>query len=292
MKKPIYFTKMHGLGNDFIVVDAINQRLDENTFEDLAKAVCDRHFGIGGDGLVLVLASDHSEFKMRIFNSDGSEPQMCGNGMRCFAKFVYESKLTDKEIFSVETLAGVMIPALLIKEGVVHAIEVDMGPAVLERAKIPMSQTGPSPVIQESMTVAGVTYGVTAVSMGNPHAVIFVEDIEAVELEKIGPLCEHHPLFPERTNTEFVQVLNRNEAIMRVWERGAGETLACGTGACAVTVAGVLNNSLDRKALIHLPGGDLSIEWQMEGHVMMTGPATTVFTGEIEIEGDFHEKNA
>lgn len=281
MKKPIYFTKMHGLGNDFIVVDGINQRLNGLDFEALAQHLCDRHFGIGADGLVLVLKSDHSDFKMRIFNTDGSEPQMCGNGIRCFAKFVHDHKLTDKEVFSVETLAGVIVPALILKEGEVKAIEVDMGPAILERNRIPMLGHGQGHVIKEPVDVEGQTFEVTAVSMGNPHAVVFMESVEELDIEILGPQFENHTLFPERTNTEFVQILNKQEAIMRVWERGAGETLACGTGACAVAVAGVLNGLLDRKVLVHLPGGDLTIEWLPQGHVVMTGPAITVFTGEV-----------
>ena len=281
MKKPLYFTKMHGLGNDFILVDGLNQRVDVLTLESLAKQLCDRHFGIGADGLIVVLKSDHSDFKMRIFNSDGSEPQMCGNGIRCFAKFVHDNKLTDKEVFSVETLAGVIIPALLLKDGEVTGVEVDMGPAILERSRIPMLGDQSDSVVHEPVAIQGETYHVTCVSMGNPHAVIFMESVEDLDIEVVGPQFEGHRLFPERINTEFVQILNKQEAVMRVWERGAGETLACGTGACAVTVAGVLNGLLDRKVLVHLPGGDLIIEWLEEGHVMMTGPATTVFTGEV-----------
>ncbi len=275
---------MQGLGNDFIVVDAVNQNLDDLNLPDLSQRLCDRHFGIGADGLILVLPSDHSDFKMRIFNADGSEPQMCGNGIRCFARFVYENGLIEKEVFSVETLAGVIVPALILRDGKVQLIEVDMGPATLERSKIPMRGEHATQVVAEPVEVDGVSYPVTAVSMGNPHAVIFVDNLKDIDIEKIGPKFEHHALFPERTNTEFVQVLAPNEAVMVVWERGSGETLACGTGACAVTVAGVLNGKLDRKSLIHLPGGDLSIEWQAsDNHVMMTGPAVTVFKGEVTI---------
>jgi len=285
MKHTIHFSKMHGLGNDFIVVDAINQRLEGLDLPELAVNLCDRNFGIGADGLMLVLPSQDCDFKMRIFNADGSEPQMCGNGIRCFAKFVHDRHLSDKEVFSVETLAGVIVPALLIKEGRVEAIEVDMGPSILERGKIPVSGGNASDrVISQPIEVAGKTYQFTAVSMGNPHAVIFVDDLKAIDLEEVGPLFEHHPLFPERVNVEFVQVINPKEAVMMVWERGSGETLACGTGACAITVAGVLNNVLDRRALIHLPGGDLTIEWQAsDNHVMMTGPATLVFEGQVEV---------
>lgn len=282
-KKTIDFTKMHGLGNDFILIDAINQRIDEAWMQAESANLCDRNFGIGADGVILVLDSEQFDFKMRIFNSDGSEPQMCGNGIRCFAKFVFEAGLIDKDIFSIETLAGPIVPALVLKNNQVQAIEVDMGPAILERGKIPVAGGNPTAqVISEPVEVDGQTYAVTAVSMGNPHAVIFVPDLTEINLEEIGPKFEHHALFPERINTEFVQIVNKSEAIMVVWERGAGETLACGTGACAVVVAGVLTGQLDRKVLVHLPGGDLSIEWQEnDGHVMMTGPAQSVFSGKV-----------
>jgi diaminopimelate epimerase len=284
MKKTLRFSKMQGLGNDFVVVDAINQTVDDSSLASLSEKVCDRHFGIGADGLILVLPSDHSDFKMRILNADGSEPQMCGNGIRCFARFVYEQGLTEKEVFSVETLAGVIVPALVMKDGKVISVEVDMGEPILERGRIPMAGgDAKNQVVSQPVELDGQTYLVTAVSMGNPHAVIFVDDLTAIDIEKIGPKFEHHPLFPERTNTEFVQILSPNEAVLIVWERGSGETLACGTGACAVTVAGVLNQKLGRKALIHLPGGDLSIEWQDDNHVMMTGPAELVFKGEITL---------
>lgn len=285
MRHTIRFSKLHGLGNDFVVVDALQQRLDGIDFPSLAQAVCDRHFGIGADGLILVLPSDHSDLRMRIFNADGSEPQMCGNGIRCFAKFAFENKLIEKEIFSVETLAGVIVPALIMENGRVSQVEVDMGPPYLTRAEIPMlGMPEDEPAIEVPVKIGDTTFHVTAVSMGNPHAVIFVGNVEEIEIDKTGPLFEHHPLFPERTNTEFVSILNRDEARMRVWERGSGETLACGTGACAVAIAGVITNRLNRKSTIHLPGGDLQIEWlQTNNHVIMTGPAHHVFDGEINI---------
>ncbi len=284
-KAHLRFTKLHGLGNDFIIIDAINQRIVESAIQARAAALCDRHFGIGADGVILVLPSTQADFKMRIFNADGSEPQMCGNGIRCFAKFVFEEGLTDKEVFSVETLAGPIVPALIRENGNVVAVEVDMGAPILERAKIPVAKGDPTArVIQEPLQVDGQSFTFTAVSMGNPHAVIFVDNLEEIDLEKVGPLCESHPLFPERVNTEFVQVLSPQEAVMRVWERGSGETLACGTGACAILVAGVLNGLLSHKATIHLPGGELKIEWvKSDGHVMMTGPASHVFSGEFII---------
>ncbi len=284
MRQKIQFSKMHGLGNDFVVVDAVRQRFDLD-FSDLAQAVCDRNFGIGGDGLILVLPSDHSDLRMRIFNSDGSEPQMCGNGIRCFAKFAYEEGLVQKDVLSVETLAGVMVITMGITDGHVSAVEVDMGAPRLRRAEIPMLGGDPvAHVLNEEIAVNGQSFLVTAVSMGNPHVVTFVPSVDAIQIDIVGPLFEHHAAFPERTNTEFVQIVGRDEAIMRVWERGAGETLACGTGACAVVVAGILNGLLDQKVTVHLPGGDLLIEWQKgDKHVIMSGPATLVFKGEIEL---------
>lgn len=286
MKHKLHFTKMHGLGNDFIVIDAINQRVETLDFTYLAALLCDRHLGIGGDGVILVLESETADLKMRIFNADGSEPEMCGNGIRCFAKFAYENTLIEKEVFSVETLAGNIVPALVIKSGRVEAIEVDMGEPILARQRIPMSGSPIDQVVREPLQVGplGTTYEITCVSMGNPHAVVFVDDLSQIDLTDIGPHFEQHPVFPQRINTEFVEVASRSEASLKVWERGSGETLACGTGACATLVAGVLADKLDRKALIHLPGGDLFIEWQSSNnHVIMTGPAMTVFAGEIDI---------
>lgn len=278
------FSKLHGLGNDFIVIDAIHQQLPNQDVSTIAQALCDRHFGIGADGLILIETSTHSDLKMRIINSDGSEPQMCGNGIRCLARFAYENNLIDKEVFSVETLAGVIVPAVILTNGVVTAIEVDMGPPFLKNAEIPILGTPTNSTLNTPITVDGQLFNITTVSMGNPHAVVFIDRPEDIDIETIGPKFEHHSLFPERTNTEFVRIESRTEATMRVWERGAGETLACGTGACAVLVAGVCNGYLDRKATIRLPGGSLSIEWlTTTQHVMMTGPATLVFEGKIEI---------
>lgn len=273
MRQKIQFTKMHGLGNDFVVVDAIRQRFDV-PLAPLAEAVCDRHFGIGADGLILVLPSDHSDLRMRIFNADGSEPQMCGNGIRCFAKFAYEEGLIQQEIVSVETLAGVMVISMTITDGEVDAVEVDMGAPRLRRAEIPMLGGDPAAtVLREPMSVDGQVFEVTAVSMGNPHAVVFVPDTEAIPIHIVGPKCENHPWFPERTNTEFVQIVNPKEVIMRVWERGSGETMACGTGACAVVVAGILNGYLSERVTVRLPGGELFIEWQKgDSHVVHDRP--------------------
>ncbi|MCP4049715.1 MAG: diaminopimelate epimerase [bacterium] len=278
------FIKMHGLGNDYILIDAINQNISNLNPADLAVKLCNRYLGAGADGLILILESNRSDLKMRIFNPDGSEAEMCGNGIRCFAKYVYEQGLIEKEVFSVETLGGIIIPALNIEDNIVKEIEVDMGEPVLERNKIPMVGTPSDIVLAETIKVQGNNYIVTCLSMGNPHAVIFVNDLKTINIEELGPLFENNRLFPEKINTEFVQVVNRNEAIMIVWERGAGKTLACGTGACASVVAGVLNNKLDRKVLVHLPGGPLSIEWQeSNNHIVMTGPAESVFKGEIPI---------
>jgi diaminopimelate epimerase len=282
MKKPIQFTKMHGLGNDFIVVDAINQRFDDINLNQLAMDICNRNFGIGADGLILVLKSDKSDFKMRIFNADGSEPEMCGNGVRCFSKFVYDNKLIEKDIFSVETLAGIMVPALIIKDGFIEAIEVDMGKPILETNRIPVANINKEKVINEPIKVADQVFHFTGVSMGNPHAVVFVDDLQALDIDQIGPLFENHEYFPERVNTEFVQIINKNEIALIVWERGAGRTLACGTGASASVVAGILNGFLNPRVIVHLPGGNLIIEWQNDEELIMTGPAETVFKGEID----------
>ncbi|MFA5878793.1 MAG: diaminopimelate epimerase [Candidatus Margulisiibacteriota bacterium] len=276
------FTKMHGLGNDFIVVDAINQRFDDINLNQLAMDICNRNFGIGADGLILVLKSDKSDFKMRIFNADGSEPEMCGNGVRCFSKFVYDNKLIEKDIFSVETLAGIMVPALIIKDGFIEAIEVDMGKPILETNRIPVANINKEKVINEPIKVADQVFHFTGVSMGNPHAVVFVDDLQALDIDQIGPLFENHEYFPERVNTEFVQIINKNEIALIVWERGAGRTLACGTGASASVVAGILNGFLNPRVIVHLPGGNLIIEWQNDEELIMTGPAETVFKGEID----------
>jgi len=279
------FSKMQGIGNDFVMVDAISQDVSSLDLPQLAQRICDRHFGIGGDGLILALPSSTCDFKMRIFNADGSEPQMCGNGIRCFARFVFDLGLTTKCDLSVETLAGTILPSIVSKEGQVTGVKVDMGKPVLTRAAIPIAgETPDSHVIDEPITVQGQPYRYTGVSMGNPHAVIFVDDLNAIKLPQVGPDFEHHPLFPERINTEFVQIMSRQEAKMVVWERGSGITLACGTGTCAILVAGVLTGRLDRHALIHLPGGDLIIDWPSDdASVIMTGPAEFVFEGTVAL---------
>lgn len=284
----IDFVKMHGLGNDFILIDCLNKSLGDSSFLSyLAKKLCDRNFGIGADGLILILASSQADLRMRIFNFDGSEAQMCGNGIRCFAKYAYENKLISKNKFAVETLAGIIIPELIfqdLKNKKVLRIKVNMGTPKLRRREIPMNGEDTPTVIDETLKInPEQTFKITCVSMGNPHCITFVNDVQSISVDEIGPKIENHPLFPEKTNVEFIQVLNKQEINFRVWERGVGETLACGTGACAALVAAVLNNKTDRKATIHLPGGDLDIQWANDGYIYMAGPAELVFKGEMTI---------
>ncbi|MHB9026304.1 MAG: diaminopimelate epimerase [Armatimonadota bacterium] len=278
------FVKMHGLGNDFIIVDCITHAYSVPQLVEAAPALCDRHFGIGGDGLVLVMPGSEADFRMRIINSDGSEAEMCGNGIRCFAKYVYEHGLTEKTNLVVETLAGPITPVISLKDNQVQAVRVDMGEPRLERAQIPMN--GPAgQVVNEPLSIDSETYWVTAVSMGNPHAVIFVSDVESFPVDTVGPRIETNPAFPRKTNVEFVQVLSPTHLKMRVWERGAGITLACGTGACATLVAAVLTDNAGRSATVELPGGPLHIVWNAEDNrVYMTGPAEEVFAGSVTLE--------
>jgi diaminopimelate epimerase len=272
---------MQGLGNDYIYVNCFTQTIENPS--EVAKKVSDRHFGIGSDGLVLIMPSQVADFRMRMFNSDGSEAEMCGNAIRCVGKFVYDNKLTDKTVIKVETLAGIKVLDMKVENGQVSLVQVDMGEPILEPEKIPVVSEKPR-FISEDVEVNGETYKVTCVSMGNPHAITYVKDVEDFPLETVGPKMETHKLYPRKINAEFVQVINRNTLKMRVWERGAGETLACGTGACAVLVASVLNGLCERKSTIKLLGGDLLIEWnEADNHVYKTGPAAKVFDGEIEI---------
>ncbi|WP_027356497.1 diaminopimelate epimerase [Desulfofundulus thermocisternus] len=275
------FFKMHGLGNDFILVDLTKQEWPEGRdLPEYARRLCHRHRGIGADGLVLIRPSPNADVFMQIINSDGTEAEMCGNAIRCVAKYLYERGGIEKEVMHIETRAGVMIPRLLVEKGRVAAVQVNMGIPRLEREEIPMIGPG-GMVINEPLVLEGQTFYITAVSMGNPHCVLFVPDVEQVDLYGLGPKLENHPSFPRKTNVEFVQVLSRDEVKVRVWERGAGPTLACGTGACATVVAGVLNNLTGRKVMVHLPGGTLDIEWGEDGHLFMTGPAEEVFCGHI-----------
>lgn len=277
------FLKFHGIGNDFVLIDGHKQAFPEDALPGLARQLCDRHFGVGGDGLILVQPSQVATFRMRMFNPDGSEAEMCGNGIRCFAKYVYDHGLTRDTQITVETLAGIMAPRMTVEDGQVRLVQVDMGEPRLKRPEIPMAGAGDGPVVAEPVEVDGQRWELTAVSMGNPHCVVFVEDVERFPVAAVGPRLETHPLFPRRTNVEFVQVLNPAEFRMRVWERGAGETLACGTGACGATVACVLNGKTGRSVTAHLPGGDLFIEWAADNRVYMTGPAVEVFTGTMAI---------
>lgn len=281
----IEFVKMHGLGNDFILIDCLNKLLGDSSFLSyLAKKLCNRNFGIGADGLILILPSSKTDLRMRIFNYDGSEAQMCGNGIRCFAKYAYENKLVSKNKFTVDTLAGIVIPELTITNNKILGVKVNMGTPKLRRREIPMNGKDTLTVVNETLKInPEQTFKITCVSMGNPHCITFVNDVQSISVDEIGPKIENHPLFPEKTNVEFIQVLNKQEINFRVWERGVGETLACGTGACAALVAAVLNKKTDREATIHLPGGDLDIQWADDGHVYMTGPAELVFRGEMEI---------
>ena len=275
------FTKMQGLGNDYIYVNCFEETVSNPT--EVAKFVSDRHFGIGSDGLVLILPSQIADFRMRMLNSDGSEAEMCGNAIRCVGKYVYDNGMTDKTTLRVETLAGIKILDLSLENGKVVLVKVDMGEPILKPGDIPVD-SDKDLFVSEPVTIDGKEYKVTCVSMGNPHAVTYVDSVEQFPLEVVGPKMETHRLYPRKINSEFVEVIDRQTLKMRVWERGAGETLACGTGACGVLVASVLNGISDRKAVIKLLGGDLIIEWnEKDNHVYMTGPAVKVFDGEIHL---------
>lgn len=275
----IKFTKMHGLGNDYVYIDAINQKIENES--SLAKFVSNRHFGIGSDGLILICKSDIADFKMRMFNSDGSEAEMCGNGIRCVGKFVYDKGLTDKTIVKIETLAGIKTLVLNTKDGKVETARVDMGEPILEAEKIPVISKE-QPVKNLELEAENKKFKFTCVSMGNPHAITIVENTKEFDIEKYGKILEVDKAFPKKANIEFAQIIDKENIKMRVWERGAGETLACGTGACATAVACNLNGLTGRKVNIELLGGTLNIEWnEKDNHVYMTGPAVTVFDGEL-----------
>ncbi|MCD8365536.1 MAG: diaminopimelate epimerase [Clostridiales bacterium] len=275
------FTKMHGCGNDYVYV---------NCFEEIIRNpaavsvyVSDRHFGIGSDGMILICPSEVADFRMAMYNADGSEGSMCGNGIRCVAKYVYDRGMTDRTQISVETKSGIKNLNLTVENGKVSLVKVNMGAPGLAPEQIPVRAAGDR-VVDAPITVLGEEYRMTCVSMGNPHAVVFIDDTEHFPLEKVGPCFENHECFPDRVNTEFVQIISRSEANMRVWERGSGETWACGTGTCASVVACVLNGRTDDNVLVHLRGGDLEVFYDREADtVWMTGPATTVFEGEIDV---------
>ncbi len=276
------FTKMHGTGNDYVYVDCTKEQPMNPS--EVSRFVSDRHFGIGSDGLILIGNSDRADFRMDMYNADGSQGMMCGNGIRCVAKYVYDHGMTDKRELSVETAAGVKQLELTVEDGKVSRVRVNMGAPILAPEKIPVLAKR-EPVVREPIDACGRTWEMTCVSMGNPHAVVFIDTpVKEFLLEQVGPCFERHPRFPDRINTEFVRVLDKNTLEMRVWERGSGETLACGTGTCASAVAAVLNGLAERRVLVHLLGGDLEIEWaESDGCVYMTGPAVTVFSGEIEL---------
>ena len=273
------FTKMHGCGNDYVYINLFEENIKDAA--ELSIKVSDRHFGIGSDGLITIGPSDVADFRMRIYNADGSEAEMCGNGIRCVAKYVYDHKLTDKKEISVETGAGIKYLVLTVENDKVSLVRVDMGEPILEADKIPVISSMDR-VIDDEIEVCGKKWNMTCVSMGNPHAVVFIDDVKNFEIEKYGPFFEKHERFPKRTNTEFVQIVSKDEAIMRVWERGSDETWACGTGTCACVMACILNKKTNDKVLVHLRGGDLTIEYDRESnHIFMTGPATEVFNGEF-----------
>ena len=275
------FTKMHGCGNDYVYVNCFEEKIENPPA--VARYVSDRHFGIGSDGLIMINPSEVADFEMEMYNADGTRAQMCGNGIRCVAKYVYDYGLTDKTQISVETLGGIKYLDLTVEDGKVVLVKVDMGKPELKSDLIPIISENEK-VIDEPIEVDGQVYHMTGVSMGNPHTVIYVDDVKNLDLEKIGPKFENHERFPKRINTEFVHCIDRNTVEMRVWERGSGETLACGTGACAVAVASILNNLTDTRVTVKLLGGDLQIEWdQKKNHVFMTGPAKVVFDGVIDI---------
>jgi diaminopimelate epimerase len=276
------FVKMHGLGNDFVMVDCISQQGLENVVAAQARFLCDRHFGVGADGVILVLPSEKADARMRIFNPDGSEAEMCGNGIRCFAKLLHDRGLVDKRSLTVETMAGIVKPSLRVERGIVREVLVDMGPPRLAREEIPMTGTN-GKVIGETLETKEGPVKVTCLSMGNPHCVVFVPRVEDYQVGKLGPLLENHPVFPQRSNVEFVSPDGEGKLKVRVWERGAGETLACGTGACAAVVAGVLNSLTPRQVHVSLLGGQLSVYWREDNRVLLTGPAEYLFDGEINL---------
>lgn len=274
------FTKMQGLGNDYVYINGFEERVEDPS--ELSKKISDRHFGVGSDGLILINPSKRADFEMAMYNADGSRGEMCGNGIRCVGKYVYDKGLTDKTHITVETLAGVKSLDLTVRDGKVRLVRVDMGGPILTPKLIPVKYEGES-VIDEPITVLGVTYRMTCVCTGPPHTVVFTDDPMGLDLEKIGPAFEHHELFPRRTNVEFVKVLDKKTLFMRVWERGSGETYACGTGACASAVAAALNGLAEDEVTVKMRGGDLAVQWDKTGNkIYMTGEAQAVFEGEWE----------
>jgi diaminopimelate epimerase len=276
------FTKMQGAGNDYVYVNCFTEKV-ENPAE-IARKVSNRNFGIGSDGLILIMPSEKADVRMRMFNSDGSESEMCGNGIRCVAKYAYDHGIVKKKEISAETGAGILALQLFANDSdKIEKVRVNMGAPRLTRAEIPMTGNAGEKVINQPLNILHTTFHITCVSMGNPHCVIFVDDVDNFQVEKYGQLIENHELFPRRTNVEFVQIISRTEVRQRTWERGAGETLACGTGASAVTAAAVLNGLTEKQIINHLSGGDLEMQWADDGCIYMTGPAVEVFTGDINL---------
>lgn len=278
----IKFTKMHGCGNDYVYINGFTEKLAQEKKPDFVRRVSDRHFGIGSDGVIFINPSEEADFEMEMYNADGSRSEMCGNGIRCVAKYVHDRGLTDREQFSIISGGQIKYMDLTVQNGETAAARVDMGEPELIAQKVPVL-ADTERAVDEPIAVCGSQFRMTCVSMGNPHAVVFMEDVAGLKIEELGPYFENHERFPRRTNTEFVQVLDRGRVSMRVWERGTGETLACGTGCCATAVACVLNGKTDRKIAVQVLGGELTIEWdEKSNHVFMTGPAEFVFDGEIE----------
>lgn len=279
------FTKMHGCGNDYIYIDGARERIPAEQKPELVRRLSDRHFGIGGDGVIFINPSDQADFEMEMYNMDGTRAEMCGNGIRCVAKYVYDKGLTDQTQISVISAGRIKYLDLHVENGMVSTVKVNMGEPILKACEIPvLAEDEKGEVIAELIEIEGKAYRMTCVSMGNPHAVVFVEDVQDFPLEQVGPGLEKHPRFPKRVNAEFVKILDEETIEMRVWERGTGETLACGTGACAAAVACSLNGLTKDTVTVKLLGGTLQIQWdKAENRVYMTGPATTVFEGEIEI---------
>lgn len=274
------FVKMHGIGNDYVYVDGFGSAVSDPAA--LARRVSPRRTSIGSDGVILIQPSARADCRMEMYNADGSRGEMCGNGIRCVAKYAYESGRSRANPLRIETDAGIKLVRMEVRDGRVGEVTVDMGSPILDGPRIPVAAEGR--VVDAPFDVDGTTYRITCVSMGNPHCVVFLPEVEALDLQRIGPLFEHHPFFPKRVNTEFVRLVSPTRLRMRVWERGSGETAACGTGACAVLVAAVLTDRAERKATVRLNGGDLRIEWADDDHVYMTGPAEEVFRGEIEVD--------
>lgn len=276
------FTKMHGCGNDYVYINGMTEKVKQEEKEELVQRLSDRHFGIGGDGVIFINKAEEADFEMEMYNADGSRAEMCGNGIRCVAKYVYDKGLTDKTSISIVSCGQIKYLELTVVDNKVISVKVNMGSPELEATKIPAVSTQKQ-IIDEPIMVAGSEYRMTCVSMGNPHAVVFMEDVENLAIEQIGPFFENHERFPKRTNTEFVKIIDDKTVQMRVWERGTGETLACGTGCCATVVACVLNGLTQEEVTVKLLGGEIVVRWDRQKNlVYMTGPAATVFDGEIE----------